>query len=183
MHKSSVIIPILALLFACTDNPVPGGIMPCNLRCEYRTDPMGINTPEPRFSWEFSSDLRAQVQTAYEILVSENPGDLDRDRGTMWKSGMVESEDNIQAAYEGKPLQAATRYYWKVRTWDGAGNPSPFSEPAWFETALPENDWAANWIWDGREAPETEAGMYQDIPVPLFRKEFMPSRMFAGALP
>jgi alpha-L-rhamnosidase len=174
------IIP-LTLLGSCSDADVTGLIHPLNLRCEYRDDPMGIHTKAPRFSWELSSEARGQFQGAYEILVADNPENLSHERGNMWNTGRIQTADNIQVSYEGKELQPATRYYWMVRVWDRKGHASPYSEPACFETALGDEDWQAEWIWDGRTVPETEAEMYLDIPVPLFRKNFRVDRKIKSA--
>jgi hypothetical protein len=35
-----------------------------SLRCEYRTDPFGIDTPELQLSWTIESPRRGQRQTA-----------------------------------------------------------------------------------------------------------------------
>jgi len=50
--------------------------------------------------------------------------------------------------FEGKQLNAATQYYWKVRTWDKDGNVSPYSATSTFSTGLFSNsDWSgAKWI-------------------------------------
>ena len=163
---------LLTAIGSCSDSPVPGLINPVNLRCEYRVDPIGINTEVPRYSWELSSGVRGQFQSAYEILVSDNLKDLSKNKGNVWKTGRIRSGENIQVSYAGKELQPSTRYYWKIRAWDKEGYASAYSEPAFFETGLGTDDWQADWIWDGRVAPETEAEMYLDIPVPLFRKDF-----------
>ncbi len=163
---------LLAILGSCAGPGEHGMIDPINLRCDYRINPMGINTLQPRFSWELSSGERGQYQSAFEILVSGDTAKLAGDKGNMWSSGKVRSGENIQVCYDGRSLEPGTRYYWKVRAWDQNGHPSLWSETAWFETGLSKEDWAAEWIWDGREAQPTEAEMYLDIPVPLFRYEF-----------
>src|SRR4051812_28467510 len=45
--------------------PMP--VTPTRLRCEYRTDPLGIASPHPRLGWILQSAARAQRQTAYQI--------------------------------------------------------------------------------------------------------------------
>ena len=49
---------------------VPGALTVAGLRCEYRTDPLGIDEKRPRLSWRVESRRRAQKQTAYRILVA-----------------------------------------------------------------------------------------------------------------
>ncbi|HVV71288.1 MAG TPA: hypothetical protein VHI52_07295, partial [Verrucomicrobiae bacterium] len=42
------------------------------LRCEYRTNPMGLDIVHPRLSWILSSEERGEKQTAYQILVASS---------------------------------------------------------------------------------------------------------------
>jgi alpha-L-rhamnosidase len=39
------------------------------LTCEYATNPLGVDTPRPRFGWRLKSEQRAQLQSAYRVLV------------------------------------------------------------------------------------------------------------------
>ena len=38
------------------------------LKCEQETDPIGIETQTPRFSWQLYAPTRGAVQTAYQII-------------------------------------------------------------------------------------------------------------------
>jgi alpha-L-rhamnosidase len=77
---------------------------------------------------------------------------LARDQGDLWDSGRVASDQTAQVEYAGKPLGSGVRAYWKVRAWDRAGRPSPWSAPAaWTMGLLAPTDWRARWI----EAPIT----------------------------
>ena len=38
-------------------------------RCEYKENPLGIDTPKPRFSWKIKALKRAAGQAAYNIQV------------------------------------------------------------------------------------------------------------------
>src|SRR4051812_16504098 len=42
------------------------GLKAALLRSEYRTDPLGIDTTQPRLSWIVTSTGRGQKQTAYQ---------------------------------------------------------------------------------------------------------------------
>jgi alpha-L-rhamnosidase len=120
---------------------------PTDLRCEYLSNPIGIDVREPRFSWVLHHTARAQVQTAYQVLVSSRPEGVDRDTGDVWDSGKVALSDSIQVVYAGKPLASGQTYYWKVRYWDTAGNASPYSATAQFEMGLLSRDeWKGQWI-------------------------------------
>jgi alpha-L-rhamnosidase len=116
------------------------------LRTEYRVNPIGIDPAEPRFDWLLESDARAQRQTAYRLLVASTPELLSAGSGDLWDSGKVSSSESIQIAYAGMPLTARQRAWWKVRVWDANELPSAWSEPAFWERGLSEQDWQATWL-------------------------------------
>src|SRR5690348_2974172 len=61
--------------------PGPNGLTPSRLRCEYRTDPLGVDVTSPRLSWIVESTERGQKQTAYQVLVAGDADTLGRDQG------------------------------------------------------------------------------------------------------
>lgn len=134
------------------------------LRCEYLTNPLGIDTEMPRLSWiltAISPDRRNLRQSAYRILVAATPELLQKDEGDLWDSGKVNSDDSILIEYNGKPLLSRARAWWKVRVWDQDGNQSAWSDPAsWTMGLLAPDDWHAKWI--GLEGGEDEAEETQD---------------------
>jgi alpha-L-rhamnosidase len=117
------------------------------LRCEYLTDPPGIDTLKPRLSWIVASDRRGEVQTAYQLLVASTPDLLARDKADLWDSGKVATDRQNQIEYEGRPLESRTACFWKVRIWDKDGAPSAWSPSAsWSMGLLKPEDWQAKWI-------------------------------------
>ncbi len=123
-----------------------------DLRCEYRENPIGIDTTSPRFSWVLNSDQQAESQTAYQILVATTADLLGKDTGDLWDTGKVKSPDAIQIPYAGKALVSGERYFWKVRVWDKNDSPSDWTEPAtWTMGLLAPGDWRAQWIGRGDE--------------------------------
>jgi alpha-L-rhamnosidase len=117
------------------------------LRVEHLIDPLGVTQTNPRFSWTLldSASTRGQAQTAYEIIVSSSP---DCQNGDMWDSGKVSASKSYLNLYQGKPLNASTRYYWKVRVWDVSGTASSYSSIATFVTGT--SSWnGATWITGG----------------------------------
>ena len=118
-----------------------------NLRCEYTTDPLGIDIREPRFSWTLEHPQRDQIQTAYQMLVASRKDLLNAEHGDLWDSGKVTSMQSTHIAYAGQALQSCARYYWAVRVWDRANQASAYSSPAFFETAfLDSSEWQGAWI-------------------------------------
>jgi alpha-L-rhamnosidase len=141
---------------------------PSRLRCEYLEDPVGIDDPSPRLSWWPDDARPAEIQTAYEILAASTLDLLALDEGDFWDSGRVESQQSSNIVYRGKRLVSGRRVYWKVRSFDSDGLPSPWSEPALFEAGLlSPSDWRAGWI----SAPLT-GSRATSVPVPILRRHF-----------
>jgi alpha-L-rhamnosidase len=160
----------------------PSELRPVGLKCEYRIDPLGIDERSPRLSWALESEGRGRVQVAYRILVAGSEEDLEAEENLLWDSGRVEAGRTIGVEYEGEALRSGLRCVWKVRVWDGAGDPSPYSGVAVFETGLLErSDWKGAWISAG-EDPDKDfdpptGDEYDDLanglaPCPYLRKEF-----------
>ena len=120
---------------------------PVRLRCEYLSEPLGIETSAPRFSWLVESPVRGDRRSAYHLLVSSAPELLRGDIGDFWDTGRVDVDQAPVVEYVGEALLSCARYHWKVRWWDGQSRPSPWSEPASFVTGfLHPGDWKPKWI-------------------------------------
>jgi alpha-L-rhamnosidase len=89
-----------------------------NLRCEYLVNPLGIDVVQPRFCWLIESARRGQKQTAYQVLVAGSAERIAEDKGDLWDSGKVASDQTAQVEYQGKTLDSRMRCWWKVRVWD-----------------------------------------------------------------
>ena len=123
---------------------------PTDLRCEYTVNPMGVDVPQPRFSWILRHSERARTQSAYRILVAGTYENLLNDAGDVWDSKKVKSGKSVNVEYQGKPLASKEVYYWKIKWWDNTGQASVFSDIATFEMGLlSQKDWDAVWIGGG----------------------------------
>ncbi len=123
------------------------------LSCEYAQNPLGIETPAPRFSWILESNQREQMQSAYRILVASNAQKLEPGATDKWDSGKVNTDKSVNVPYEGTALSSGEKCYWKVRVWGKNGRASNWSEAATFEMGLlSESDWQGKWI--GMKGPE-----------------------------
>jgi alpha-L-rhamnosidase len=133
-----------------------------NLRCENRINPVGVDVPSPRFSWQLISDKKNLMQIAYEIRITNKSG-----RSNIWNSGKQMSAQSIYISYTGSTFKSATTYYWQVRVWDNKGKVSDWSEKAFWQMGLlKEDDWKAKWI-ESISPADTVNG-----PALLFRKPF-----------
>ncbi len=147
-------------------------IAPERLRCEYLANPIGIDTPSPRFSWDISAGERGTMQTAYRILVAASEQALRADRGDKWDSGKVASDRSVNVPYHGRALSSGEKCYWKVKIWDNHGSVSAWSTPASFEMGLlSPGEWHGEWVAAGR--PSDAA--------PLLRKVFQLQKPFKRA--
>lgn len=143
-NRSKYILTLGAVLLA---GVCSAAVATKNLRCEYLTDPLGIDAASPRLSWVLTSNQRGEKQTAYQILVASSPKLLKNDQGDLWDSGKVASDENAQIVYGGKPLASRQNCYWKIRAWDAAGKPGAWSDVAqWQMGLLQPADWKAKWI-------------------------------------
>ncbi len=159
----------------------PGTMTPTQLRCEFRVDPLGVDSPQPRLEWTMHPRDRAargQKQTAYQVLAASSPALLSKAHGDLWDSGRVASDRMNQIAYRGKPLRSSQGVWWTVRVWDQAGKTSPWSVPAsWTMGLLRPADWAgARWVG----APDSLKG--DDNSTILLRREFEVKRGLKRAL-
>jgi hypothetical protein len=156
------------------------------LRTSYLQNPIGVDQAKPMLFWKLSSNQRSVLQTAYQILVSDDSLVLVKDQGNIWRTGWVNSSQSIQVSYAGKPLMAAKKYYWKVQVKDNKGNASSWSAIAnWRMGLLQKEDWK-NAQWMAYEVlPDSskiipalhgngkkEWGAGKDT-LPLFRKSFL----------
>jgi len=150
-----IFTPLLRLLAACMiylclglsicDAAAPGA--PTYLRTCDKVKAAGTNN-KPFFGWYVNDTDNNEVQTAYQILVASSIAQLNGGKADVWDSGKVPSAMQNYVDLAGKVVKPATRYYWKVRTWDRTGKAGIYSAVAYFDTGLfTSEDWAgAKWV-------------------------------------
>ncbi len=169
------------------------GIRPEGLRCEWKTNPLGIEPQSVHMSWTLESmnhRRRGIRQTAYQILVGLSRDKLSKHHSLVWDSGKVLSAEIFQIRYSGRPLSPATQYFWKVRIWDEKDTKSQWSRPAQFTTARGNSsDWKARWIAaepDMPPQPQAKEGRGTERksipPLPIFRHNFLAPKKVKLAL-
>ncbi len=180
MKKSNVLwsaVPLLALCGAwplgCATFSSSAGCAPVELRCEYLVNPLGLDEPRPRLSWQIQSAARGARQSAYQILVASSAALLARNTGDLWDSGKVAGGATINIAYAGRPLASRQPCHWKVCAWDAAGA-AVWSQPAaWTMGLLQENDWQAGYISFRDTSPVWKDTKQLHLPpARQYRKEF-----------
>lgn len=127
-----------------------------DLKCEYATNPVGLDIPTPQFSWQIHSAKRGVKQTAYQIIIAASPQDLVNRNNVTWDTGKVVLRKSAGIPYAGPELESRRRYYWFVRIWGCDHSMVESSVLAFFEMGLLKpSDWQALWIgcpasWSGR---------------------------------
>lgn len=118
------------------------------LRVEYLENPQTIDVTTPRFSWALQHPKRAEIQTAYRIVVTDAAG------GSSWDTGVVQSNKSLNVGYAGRPLRSNTDYSWSV-TWYDSEQEASAPATAVFSTALyADSDWqGAEWVSTPANAP------------------------------
>lgn len=180
----------ISFLFILSADISNAGISPTRLRCEYRKNPLGVDSKKPRLSWRVESKERGQKQIAYQILVASTQQQLDDCKGDLWDSGKVNSAQTLFVEYSGKPLTSRTLCYWKVKVW-GVGDEKPTSSQSafWQMGLLNNSDWTADYISFKDNTPVHKDVKTLHLPAARhYRKEFDSSKtvkqatVFATAL-
>ncbi len=137
-----------------------------NLRCEYATNPIGVDITIPELSWTVRSSRRGQRQRAYRVLVASSREELEKNKGDLWDSEKVESNRSTHVPYRGDPLESNQDYFWKVQVWGELGKASNYSPIGKFGTALlTSGDWRAKWVGMGPcEEPHGNDDYYDGSP-------------------
>jgi len=167
---------LIVLLVGCSPvvTPAATGLNPVVLRCEYRESPLGIDEPRPRLTWRVESSQLNQSQSAYQILVASTEKELAENRGDLWDSGKVASDETVNIVYAGRPLVSREVCFWKIKVWDQTGSASSWSSPAkWSMGLLQAGDWSARYISFRDTTPlfKDTASLFLP-PARQYRKEF-----------
>ena len=168
------------------------GIVPAQLQCESKSNPVGLSETNPRLSWQVSatnSSERGQYQSAYQIQVASTPQLLAGNVGNLWDTGEVMTNQTSQIPYGGSALAPYEVCYWHVQVWDQNGHASGWSSPAtWSMGILSASGWIGQWIgrddataWDTGSTftqanwiwfPEGNPTASAPVATRLFRKTF-----------
>ncbi len=186
---------IIALFITLT-NFAQSHFSAANLKCDSKTNPIGLAVKNPLLSWELHSSDRDINQSAYQILVSESLDKLTNQIGDCWDSKVVKSSQSTIIPYSGVALNPEKKYFWKVKVFNQKGKESAWSEPASWEMGLLSNvEWEkATWI--SYENLPANMTVVPGVPgdgeklgnkavkrsvVPLFRKEFKAEKEIKNA--
>ncbi|NLF73349.1 MAG: family 78 glycoside hydrolase catalytic domain [Candidatus Anammoximicrobium sp.] len=163
------VLGIAALVATTTVAWAAGSLQVERMRCEYKTDPIGIDVRQPRLSWVLvpaQESQRGLKQSAYHILVASSKAKLASGQGDLWDSGKVASDQSVNVEYAGKKLVSAQDCFWKVRVWDQGGQECDGSPVGrWTMGLLQPEDWQAQWIGldGGAESEDPQAKALREL--------------------
>ncbi|GAW40955.1 Bacterial alpha-L-rhamnosidase [Brevundimonas sp. SH203] len=124
---------------------------PSALAVDGAVNPIGIDASRPRLSWRPPA---GRTQGAYQLRVGVSEQALLAGQ-VVWDTGRTTSSDAVAVVYQGPVLSSRERRVWQVRTWDGRGRASPWSDVAsWEMGLLGPSDWTGAWIQRNAEAPK-----------------------------
>lgn len=113
-----------------------------------KTNPIGIDTKTPEFSWGITSSKTSVMQVSYHILVQNE------DHEVMWDSGRILNDRSVEIKYDGKPLEKSKRYIVDLVVLDNQ-NDTHISQDCYFETGLflgeQKQDLGDGSIWIGAD--------------------------------
>ncbi|MGL4630518.1 MAG: family 78 glycoside hydrolase catalytic domain [Leadbetterella sp.] len=118
------------------------------LKCNFQTNPLGVESPNPSLSWSLKSIDKSVIQTGYQIQVASTHANLNSGKSDFWDTGKIISDKSIQVEYQGKPLESNKKYYWRVIVWtnnfpQGIQSPTQTLQMG----LLQESDWSnSKWI-------------------------------------
>lgn len=146
---------------------------PTKLKTEYLVNPIGLDSPNPRFTWQMADVRQGAKQTAFRVLIASDSSRLLNNDADIWNSGWKDSEANL-ATFLGRALKPFTKYYWKVELADANNVKSTKNPIASFEMGMMNaSNWQGSWIADS-ENTKTK-------PAPYFRRVFESKKAIKSA--
>ena len=152
MKKKQVLFALLFLAIfslSCKQESISKTTMSFEkLTVNSKENPITIESKKPLFSWIIDAEGFNKSQSAYHILVASSIEELTENKANLWNSKKVNSSKSTFVKYEGKPLKALQKYFWKVKIWDNQDSASKWSAIQKFEMGLlAKSDWGnAKWI-------------------------------------
>lgn len=136
-------------------------------------NPIGLDNPHPRFTWQMDDKRTGAKQTAYRILVNTDSLDLVQGKAIQWNTGWLQTSATLKS-YAGQLLKPFTKYYWRVDIADQNNIKSTKVKIASFEMGMMDGkNWQGSWISDNQNV--------QQKPAPYFRKTFETTKKIKSA--
>ena len=179
--KKIILSALLGCLTAC--NLLTPSIEISQTKVEMKENPVGIDVPAPRFSWQLSSSEKNLKHLSYEIQVATSEKDLKKGENLLWSSGQIQTDNNLLIPYAGPVLQSRTTYYWRVRLQTNQGETAWSKAQTWTNALLNAEDWQAEWIGESAMSNPGETAEGQTrLAARYLRKEFSSEKKVKKAM-
>lgn len=141
------------------------------LKTEYLINPIGLDNPNPRFTWQMNDATPGARQLTYRILVNTDSVALLKGKATLWNTDWQQSDLNL-TTYSGQPLKPFTKYFWRLDITNG--NKKTASKISAFEMGMMNMaNWQGAWISDNENVKLK--------PAPYFRHTFSTGKKIKSA--
>lgn len=132
--------------------------------------PLGLDNPNPNFSWVIKSNEYNLQQSHYQIFVATDK--VFSKKSMVWDSGKIASDESVYSSYKGKPLTYDTRYYWTVKVWHNhSSRPLQSQISSWTTGLMKTEGWDSRWI-----SVKEEDNSKVNSKSPYFKNEFEVSK-------
>ena len=136
------------------------------LKTEHQERPLGLDEPQPAFSWILQSDEPSVVQSAYRLTATVG-------EKLVWDSNRMVSDQSVAVRWAGPELELQTQYDIDLTVWDNLDRQAAAQTS--FETGLLSSQaFRAQWITHDLPASE--------IACPVFCKSFSASDIVRARL-
>ncbi len=143
---------ILLFCFFFLVSSIKGQTLVTDLRCDWSVNPLGVNSVTPKLGWVLNSTDFHVIQQAYQILVASSVEKLQNNKGDVWDSGKITSDQSQLIVYNGATLEHEKKYFWKVKVWTNKNLESPWSDWSSFRVAPKSTQLQPTWIGAIRKA-------------------------------
>lgn len=130
-NMRKTVVTILCFLYTYTS----ASLLPNQLTVEYLTQPLGVDSPNPRLGWILNAQEtdngeipKNQSQTAYQIIAASSKELLSSGKPDLWDSEKVQSDRTFHVRYQGKALLPGQTVFWTVRVWDQDNQVSAYAK-------------------------------------------------------
>jgi len=172
----SVLLP--TCFVAPSSSAAPASVRPVELLCENLKDPLGLDLPNPRLTWQLQANRpeeRGQGTTAYEVRVGSTIAALSANQPDLWRSGWQTDSATSHTRYAGRNLSCGDQAFWQVRVKDENNRTSEWSEIGrWSVGPLAPEDWTGHWIGSDQVFERGQGWPPPDntVPDPWLRRTF-----------
>lgn len=162
-----------------------------NIRCEFQSNPLGLDNTVPIFSYEIFSQQSSVFQQSYRIMIASSKDNLTKGIYDKWDSNFVNSNETINIKYEGEPLSSFDICYYQISIVTNKSEQNIVSKISNFGIGMQKpEDWVAKWIClpNDNNPRHIDVDKRYGIPASYFSKMFETTkpvrhaRLFATAL-